>query len=439
MSDDPASLGERLRRNAAILVLAAAGFVLTIAYGAYLAPDWDPARDDQGQYIALAHGIVERGEYTRATGDEAFVPEPLRFPGYPLFLAPLCAVGCSPWAIAFMQALLVAALVIVVGKYATTLVGTSGGIIAAGLVALNPSFAFFGAHALSDLFAAALLVTSVAATAILLPGNGRAGGLLAGLLFAAATLTRPVLIFALPLAMLVVALRYGLRRTAAPIALAVIAFVITVAPYVAYVESSFGRPIVGSSGALLYVAYFQGLDESALDPTEREQELAGRASIARFDAVIGRAEQARAWIALDDELRARALALIAHKPGGFAARSLLRSVVLWSGEVPLRAEDITAALATLWRVTNLAFFGLGLVGTARFIRRDDVSSALPLLVILGTWALSLPLYAEGRYALPAQPFLAIGLAAMFVRLRKAAPHVSPEAVFASGSRPLTKP
>jgi hypothetical protein len=230
--------------------------------------------------------------------------------------------------------------------------------------------------------------------------------------------------------MLVVAIRHGLRRTAAPIALALVAFAITVTPYVAYVESSFGRPIVGSSGALLYVAYFQGLDASALDPTEREQEVAGRASIARFDTVAGRADQARAWIALDDELRARALVLIAHNPWGFAARGVFRSVVLWSGEIPLRAEDITATIATLWRVASLALFGLGLVGTGRLLRRDDLASALPLLVILATWALSFPLSAEGRYSLPAQPFLAIGLAAVLIRLRKPASRNVSSPVFA---------
>jgi len=426
----PDELVGRLRGNAAILVFATAGFFFTLAYGAYLAPEWDPNRDDQRQYIALARGIVERGEYTRATGVEAFVPEPLRFPGYPLFLAPLCVVGCSPWAITFTQALLVAALVIVVAKYATSLIGTTGGIIAAGFVAFNPSFPFFGAHALSDLFAAVLMVGSVAAAATLIPRNGRAGGLVAGLLFAAATLTRPVLLFALPLSMLVVAFRYGLRRTAAPIALAVIAFVIVVTPYVAYVESSFDRPIVGSSGALLYVAYFQGLDESALDPMEREQEVAGRASIARFDTVASRAEQARAWIALDDELRARALVLIAHNPWGFTARGVFRSVVLWSGDVPLRAENITAGFATLLRVTSLALFGLGLIGTVRLVRRDDLTSALPLLVVLATWALSFPLSAEGRYSLPAQPFLAIGLATVLIRLRKPASRKVSSPVFA---------
>ena len=73
------------------------------------------------------------------------------------------------------------------------------------------------------------------------------------------------------------------------------------------------------------------------------------------------------------------MALIAHDPWGFAARGVLRSVVLWTGEVPLRAEDTTATIAGLWRVTNLVLFALGLVGAVRIIRRDDPTSALPLL------------------------------------------------------------
>jgi 4-amino-4-deoxy-L-arabinose transferase-like glycosyltransferase len=412
---------ERIRANAIIVAFAGAGFLLTLTYGAYLAPDWDPLRDDQRQYIALAHGIVERGEYTRATGIEGFVPEPLRFPGYPLFIAPLCVVGCSYWSIAIAQGLLVAALVLIVASYATALIGRRGGTIAAGLIALNPTFPFWAAHALSDVFATVVLVGSVAVTVLLMPRTGRAGGMLAGLLFAAATLTRPVLVFALPLSMVVVALRHGLRRTAASIAATAIVFVLVVAPYVTYVESSFGRPLVGSSGALLYVAYFQNVDANGLDATERAQEAGGRAAIARFDAIADRAEQARAWIALDDELRGRALTLIAHDPASFAARGLFRSVVLWSGDVPLRREDITGSLATVWHVASLALFAVGLLGTARLIRRGDALTALPLLVILATWALSYPLSAEGRYALPAQPFVAIGVAAMVVRLWAPAP------------------
>ena len=420
-----ATLTERIRGNAVVLAFAAAGFLLTLAYGAYLAPDWDPVRNDQRQYLALARAIVERGEFTRAAGAEAFVPEPLRLPGYPLFIAPLCSVGCSNWAITLTQALLVAGLVVIVAKYASTLIGRRGGIVAAGLVALNPSFAFFGAHALSDLFGAVLLVASVAATVLLIPRIGPAGGFLAGSLFAFTVLTRPVFVFAVPLSMLGVSLRHGLRRATAPIVLAVVAFTITVAPYIAYMESSFGRPLVGSSGSALYLGYFQGLPESGLDVMEREELDAGRAAIARFDAVAGRAEQARAWVVLDDELRARGLALIAHDPWGVAARGLLRSIVLWTGDIPLRAEDITPTIASLWAVVSLVAFGLGLLGTVRIVRRADPLSALPLLLILATWGASYPIIAEGRYSLPAQPFVAIGVAAVLTRLKKPAPRDVP--------------
>ena len=409
---------ERIRSDAAILAFAGVGFLLTLAYGAYLAPDWDPIRDDQQEYLALARGIVATGEYTRATGTESFVPEPLRLPGYPIFIAPLCVRGCSMWGITFVQAILVAILVVIVAKFAATLIGKRGGVIAGGMVALNPSFAFFGAHALSDVLGTVLMVGSVAAAAMLIPSR-RAGGLFAGVLFAGSVLTRPLFVVALPVTMLAVALRHGLRRTAAPLALLVIVFALAVAPYVAYTESAFGRPLVGSSGTQLWMAYFEV--RGSLDAMERDQEAAGRAALARFAAISDRAEQSRAWIVLDDELRARAVTLIAHDPWGFAARGVLRSAVLWTGDVPLRAEHITPTTAALWRVGGLTWFLVGFLGAVFMVRRGDPLTALPLLVILATWAVSYPLWAEGRYSLPAQPFVAIGLAAMLVRLRSPAP------------------
>jgi hypothetical protein len=412
-----AILIERIRGDAVIFAFAGVGFVLTLAYGAYLTPEWDPIRDDQQEYLALARGIVATGEYTRATGAEAFVPEPLRLPGYPLFIAPLCLRGCSMWGITFVQAILVAVLVIVLAKYAASVIGRRGGVVAGGLIALNPSFAFFGAHALSDALGTVLMVGSVAAAAMLIPSR-RSGGLFAGLLFAASVLTRPLFVVALPLTMLAVALRHGIRRTAAPLALLVIALALALAPYISYTESAFGRPVVGSSGTQLWMAYFEV--RGSLDPFEREQEEAGRAALARFTAISDRAEQSRGWIALDDELRARALTLIAHDPWGFAARGILRSAVLWTGDVPLRVEHITATAESLWRVGGLTWFLVGFLGTVFMVRRSDPLTVLPLLVILGTWAVSYPLWAEGRYSLPAQPFVAIGLAAMLVRLRRPA-------------------
>src|SRR5206468_1694898 len=80
---------------------------LTAAYAAALGPDPEPRRDDQVQYLALARGLIERGEFTRAGAGEPFVPEPLRFPGYPLLLAAVCrTVGCER--IVAVQAVLLA-------------------------------------------------------------------------------------------------------------------------------------------------------------------------------------------------------------------------------------------------------------------------------------------------------------------------------------------
>jgi hypothetical protein len=412
-----AILIERLRGDAPILAFASVGFLLTLAYGAYLAPEWDPARDDQKEYVALARGIVERGEYTRAVGIEAFVPESKRLPGYPLFIAPLCVRGCSMWGITFVQAALVAALVILVAKYSATLVGRRGSVITAALVGLNPSFAFFGAHALSDLLGTVVMFGSIAASVLLAPRRP-AGGFLAGAFAAASALTRPLFIVALPVAMVLAAKRNGVMRVAMPFGLLLITFALAVAPYVAYMESAFGRPLPASNGTQLWLGYFE--DVETLDATEQEQAEAGRAAVARFTAVTDRASQARAWIVLDDELGTRARALIAHDPWGYLARGVLRSAVLWSGDVPLRAEDITPTIATLWRVGGLTWFLVGFLGAVFMVRRKDPLAALPLLVILATWAVSYPLWAEGRYSLPAQPFVAIGLAAMVMRHRSPA-------------------
>ena len=195
-------------------LFAFAAIVLTIAYAAYLAPDWDPARDDQRQYVALARGLVERGEYTHAGVGEPFIPEPLRFPGYPLFLAPLCVSGCDPWVIAVAQAVALAALVLLTAHLARPLLGARGAVAAAALVALNPAFSFFAAHALSDLLAT-LLFAGAAIGFTSLSGRPRMwSGAGAGLLAAALVLTRPFLIFGPPLFALIAMTSARTRRAA---------------------------------------------------------------------------------------------------------------------------------------------------------------------------------------------------------------------------------
>ena len=394
-------------RVVALLALAAVAFA--ILYGAYLSPEWDPSRNDQVQYQALARSLVERGEYTRAQMSEPFIPEPLRFPGYPLLIAPLCLGGCSMWSITVLQALLLGALVLMVARFSEPLLGRRGARVSAALVALNPAFAFFAAHALSDLAATVFAVAGVLAAARISPRPG--SGIAAGALAAAAALTRPFSVFMFPIAALIAVGRRGLRPIAVALGAAVIVFAVAFAPYVAYMERSFGRPVAGSTGAQLWLGYFQGANASTLDAFEREQADAGRAALARFDAITDRVAQSQAFITLDDELRSRALSLIAHDPLAFLARGLTRSIVLWAGDVPTRPGAVSALVNEAWVELNLMFFGFGIVGAILLARRGGALSALPLAMIVATWVFAYPLWAEGRFSLPARPFLAIGVAA----------------------------
>jgi len=403
-----------LRLDRVVVVLALVSVAFAIVYGAYLSPQWDPSRNDQVQYQALARGLVERGEYTRAVANEPFIAEPLRFPGYPLLIAPLCIAGCSMWAITIVQALLLGALVLMVARFAEPLLGRRGARVGAALVALHPAFAFFAAHALSDLAATVFGFAGVLATARL--SARPMSGVAAGALAAAATLTRPFAVFMFPIAALVASGRRGFRPVAAATLVAAVVFAIAFVPYVAYMERSFGRPLAGSVGAQLWLGYFQGASADALDPFEREQVEAGRAALARFDAIADRVAQSQAFVTLDDELRSRALALIAHDPAGFLARGLGRSVELWAGDVPVRPEDPGALVTAFWVELNLMLLAFGLVGAIVLARRGGALSGLPLAIIVATWAFSYPLWAEGRFSLPARPFLAIGVATLVEHL-----------------------
>src|SRR5207247_1438093 len=83
---------------------------------------------------------------------------------------------------------------------------------------------------------------------------------------------------------------------------------------------------------------------------------------------------------------------------------------LWAGEVPARDAGATLpdAVRSAWLALELSFLGVGLVGSVRLARRGDLRALVPLALVLFVWALSFPLWAEGRFSLPAKPLLASG-------------------------------
>jgi len=407
-----------------IAALALLAIALTAAYAAALGPDPEPRRDDQVQYLALARGLIERGEFTRAGAGEPFVPEPLRFPGYPLLLAAVCrTVGCER--IVAVQAVLLALAVVLTVRFGAPVLGGRRALAAGALVAAYPTFAYFAALTVSEIAATVLLAGACVAFVAMAERPAAPRALVAGALLGALALTRP---FFLPLPLLLAALALASRRRSArPLApallLTIAAFGAVLAPQVAYSLTSFGRPLVGSLGTQLWLGYFQGLAPADLDDFQRAEADAGRAAIARLENAADRRTQSYAFVALDDELRARALALMAHDPLGYLARGAVRSVVLWAGEVPARDAGATLpdAVRSAWLALELSFLGVGLVGSVRLARRGDLRALVPLALVLFVWALSFPLWAEGRFSLPAKPLLAIGVVAALSAPRPGGP------------------
>ena len=397
----------------AVIAAPALAFALTLAYAAAVQPGWEAQFNDQLQYLSLARGLVERSEFTRAVIDEPFIAETYRLPGYPLLIAPTCVGGCDHWRIALLQGALVAALVVAAGSIARHLVSGREAMVMFA-VALYLPFGYYASLALSDAAGATLFGLGVAAWLRARERGSVLWAVAAGALLGWASLVRAALLFA-PLALGAVALLRGRRGAAAAIA-CVIGAAIVVAPYVAYSERAFARPLGGTSGLVLWLGVLQVRTESQLDDVERREVAAARADITAYDAIADRRERALAWSALDDSLGARARVLIAHDPLGWLARAVPRSLELWAGDVPLPRGG-EASAATVFAFAQLLIVTAGIAGALLLARRGGEPGILVAVIVAYVWATAFPFQTEGRYSLPAKVFVLVGAVALVDRYR----------------------
>ena len=427
--------------------------VFALAYAAYVAPAWEPAQDDQADYLQLAQGISARAEFTRAQPDEAFVAEPHRRPGYPLFLALLCrTVGCGHWQIAVVQAAVFAGVVLLTHALATRAIGPRRALVAAAIVALYLPIAYYAALAMSEVVATALLLA-----ALLLYDTARrrpsaAFALACGAACALLALTRPLFV-ALPGVLVAAELvhllaRRGADRVAYRPAIRVLAVVLAIAaivqlPFVAYSYRWFGEPLISTSGTVLFRGYLQGhvtgspadLDRFAtaattgaddatisalgaaigLDPVESAEVAGGYRDLVPFETAPDRTSKIAAFVVLNRSLQQRGTRLIAHDPLGYVVRGLtIRSVGLWARDVPVKvADEPRVRFEGLLILTSLelTFLLLGIAGSVALLRSGTFTGTLVVLTLAAVWILSLPFLTEGRYAIPARPLLAIAVAA----------------------------
>src|SRR4051812_44347755 len=96
----------RRRSSLLIALVAAAHAAIFIVYQR---PDWNTQWTDQNGYLMLGRILAETGRYTRFADTPLYVPEAIRTPVYPAFVAVLDLVfGESHVVIALAQAVLFA-------------------------------------------------------------------------------------------------------------------------------------------------------------------------------------------------------------------------------------------------------------------------------------------------------------------------------------------
>ncbi len=194
------------------------------------------------EYDAVARSLVEHGTFGLQT---------LRPPGYPALIAAVYALfGENLIALRVVEAVLGSASVLILGLVGAATFGRTAGLIAGALMALHPVLAFLPSTQYSENTLVLVLVLALGAVF----SAWRHGGLwrwaIAGGLFGVAALVRPTTVFMLPgLGLgLLVAQRTAGRIRPAPLVVAMIALVVTIAPWVIRCHSMHGRWFFIASG-----------------------------------------------------------------------------------------------------------------------------------------------------------------------------------------------
>lgn len=427
----------------------------------YQRPDWNTSWTDQVGYERLGAALATTGKFTRYPDAPDFVPEVIRTPGYPAFVAAVYLVAGvgNHMAVAVAQAGVFAVLVVLVYLLARRAAGERAGLIAAGATALFPPFPYFGALVVTELWttfvatAAALVCLRAAQTHRLMDFAW------AGVLFSAATLVRPafaLLPFFLAAGVPIFSRPARQGRAIAGWSALALAAVVTLAPWFAYNYVNLGDVTLSPAGGLgrgLWEGTWQGrwpgrlqaelitladspAGRAALDAAVRAK--AAEAGLAPepmlqyvhewrdlraiWDTPTDPAERTRARIVADRAYMRAALAHIRADPLGHIWRRLTRGLfVLWAAEVPIRYSDInptpTPVIRLMWLAQGL-LLALAGAGAWRLGRSGKtVEAAVLTLPLVYITLVHLPLLCEARQSLPVKP-LVLTLAAVAIAPRR---------------------
>jgi len=433
----------RLRARLIIVAIAAVHAALFIRYQQ---PDWNTQWTDQNGYLRLGHVLAATGRFTRFPDHPVFVPEAIRTPGYPAFLAALdLAFGQSHLVIAVAQAVLFAAICVLVFAIGR-MVASDGVAFAAGLAAaLYPPLPYFGALALTEVFTTFLVTLGMLLWLVGLRQRATGKLVISGAIFAWTALTRPTFqylpAFLVAAAWLAAPRAERAHRIRGGLAM-IAAFVAVLTPWLGYNVAHFRMLTftpAGGIGRVLFEGTWQvalpGRVETALtdmaDKTGDRSALDAKVHVLAAESRLPAepmlqyvhqwqdirkiwTEPQDPWdrtfarIAADREYLRVGLANVREHPVRHLWRRMTRGpVLLWATEIPVRYSDINTlapfAVRAIW-VPQVALMGVaawGLIVLWRRGLRTEAGAFAALLLYIT--AVHTPLYTEARYSLPAKP------------------------------------
>lgn len=445
----------------ALLLVGAVALIHATLFIVYQQPDWDVAWSDQGGYKQLGAAMARSGgEFTRFPDSPVFIPEVIRTPGYPAFVAVIYRLfGVNTLPVAIAQAFVFVGICLIVYALTRRLAGERAATLAAFMTALFPPLPYYGALVLTEVWTTLVLMAAMLACLRAVQQGRRRDFMLAGLLFSAATIVRPAFVllpFGLAIAMpLFVPAERSRRRIGNWAALALVA-AITMVPWFTYNYVYLGRFTLSPAGGIgrgLWEGSWQGRwsgrahndltktaeqDITTEELDRRVREIAAGEGIAAdrmltyvhewrdirliWESPTDPMERARARVVADQEYLRAALVHIGEDVPEWMWRKLTQGTfILWASDIPIRYSDINATPWYVIRVIWLAQVILLLGAVAGLVvllqRRQFTEAALFALTFLYVTGVHVPLLCETRQSLPVKP-LVLALAALAITSRQ---------------------
>lgn len=423
-----------------------------LLFMAYQRPDWTTQWTDQDGYRLLGGVLASTGKFTRYPDSPVFVPEVLRTPVYPAFVALVYrTLGRSNGAVAAAQIGVFVAICLTVFAIGKRISGPRFGLAAAFATALFPTLPYFAALVLTEVWTT-LMFTLTMWALVRAAHDQRSGWFVAfGVLAAATALSRPAFVLFLPGIVVMALVLFPLidwtgRPPWTRWALAFAAFAVAMLPWFTYNYVTMHRFTISPAGGVgratwegSWQGYWPGRVQTRLtdiadespDPRQLEARIAEFSAAERLDPApmlvyahqwqdIRRiwtepqepVRRAAARIEADAEYRRVGLANISRDRMGHLRRRLTRGLFsLWSADIPIRYSQINQmpplVIRAIWLVQTVVL-ALAAAGLWALVRRGRLADALVLAApIIYVTAVHMPLLTEARQSLPAKPIVLI--------------------------------